>query len=84
MKYIKIFEDFKYNNQTGNNLTLDDIIDCIKNNGIIYSDIIINLPNNNSEIPLIPTSVDGDGLITIKYKNKLHYVNLSDVKKIEF
>ena len=37
MKYIKLFEDFKFKN-----ITQDDIIHCIKNNGYIYTKIIKN------------------------------------------
>ena len=31
MKWIKLFEDFKKNNEEGTLITQDDIINCIKN-----------------------------------------------------
>jgi hypothetical protein len=84
MKHIKLFENFKKNNNEGNIITKNDLIDCIKNNGVIYSDIVINKPDNDPNKPLIPTSIDDDGLITVNYDNQLYNVNIKNVKKIEF
>lgn len=84
MKWIKLFEDFKSNNEEGNLITLDDIINCIKNNGVIYTTIIKNLPDNDPEEPLKPLSVDDDGLITIEYNDNEYEVDIKNVKNIEF
>lgn len=84
MKWIKLFEDFKSNNEEGNLITLDDIINCIKNNGVIYATIIKNLPDNDPEEPLKPLSVDDDGLITIEYNDNEYEVDIKNVKNIEF
>jgi hypothetical protein len=84
MKHIKLFEDFKINNNTGELIKKEDIIECIKNKGVIYSNIVINKANNDPDKPLIPTSIDEDGLITVNYDNKLYSVNIKDVNKIEF
>ena len=43
------------------------IIDCIKNDGVIYATIIKNLPDNDPKEPLSPVSIDDDGLVTIEY-----------------
>lgn len=83
MKWIKFFEDFKVNNQQGDLITKEDIINCIKNGGVIYSTIILNFPDNDPEKPLKPVSIDEDGLITIQLEENEHYVKLEDVEKIE-
>lgn len=84
MKWIKLFEDFKSNNEEGNLITLDDIINCIKKNGVIYATIIKNLPDNDPVEPLKPLSVDDDGLITIEYNDNEYEVDIKNVKNIEF
>jgi hypothetical protein len=78
MKYIKLYEDFKVKN-----ISIDDIVNCITGNGIIYSTIIKNLPEHDVEEPLKPVSVDEDGLITIERDGKEYEVELKYVKQIE-
>lgn len=78
MKYLKIFEDFKYNN-----ITSDDIVNCIKNNGILYADIINNFPDNDPNDELIPVSVDND-TVTVEFNGNNYEVNIKNVKKIEW
>lgn len=78
MRYLKLFEDFKVNN-----ISEEDIINCIKKGGNLYSNIVKNLPNVNED-PLRPVSIDEDGLITIEYDGNEYEVNLRDVKKIEY
>jgi hypothetical protein len=72
-----ILERFKYDN-----ITLDDIINCISNGGFIYSKIVKGLPDNDPDKPLKPVDVDDDGLITIDYEGNLYSVDLKDVDKI--
>ncbi len=84
MKWIKFFEDFKQNNEEGSLISIDDIINCIKDNGVIYTSIIKNLPDNDPEEPLKPLSIDNDGLITIDYDGNEYEVDIKNVKKIEF
>jgi hypothetical protein len=83
MKYLNFFENFKMNNNQGDLITQDDIINCIKNSGVIYATIIIDSPGNDPETPLRPISIDDDGLITIELDNNEYYVDLKDVEKIE-
>jgi hypothetical protein len=83
MKHIKLYEDFKVNNQGGTLITLDDIINCIKNDGVIYATIISDFPDNDPEEPLNPLSVDDDGLVTIEYDGRQYEVKLDNIEKIE-
>jgi hypothetical protein len=84
MKWIKLFEDFKKNNEEGTLITQDDIIKCIGKNGSIYATIIKDLPGNNPKEPLTPIDIDGDGLITVEIDGKQYNIDLNDVEKIEF
>jgi hypothetical protein len=84
MKWIKLFEDFKQNNEEGTLITLDDVIKCIKEGGVIYATIINDLPGNDPKEPLKPLSVDDDGLVTIEYDDNQYEVELKNIKKIEF
>ena len=84
MKYLKLFEDFKNNNEEGSLITIDDIIKCIKDNGSIYATIVHNFPNNDPKEPLRPVDIDEDGLITVDYDGEQYEVDLRDVEKIEY
>jgi uncharacterized protein YwgA len=46
-RYIKTFEDFKMKN-----INIDDIISCIENGGLIYTNIVKNYPEHNPEEPV--------------------------------
>lgn len=78
MIYIKTFENFKVKN-----ITEDDVIECIKNGGYIYSTIIRNFPENDPEEPLKALSIDEDGLITIEFDGNEYEVDLKNVEKID-
>lgn len=84
MKWIKLFEDFKNNNQEGSLITQDDIINCIKSGGVIYSTIIKDYPDNNPEEPLNPVSIDEDGLITVEIDGNEYSIDIKNVEKVEF
>lgn len=79
MKWIKLFEDFKVNN-----ITQEDIIKCAKSGGVIYPTIVKCLPENDPKEPLRVVSVDEDGLITIEFDGNEYEVDLNDVEKIEY
>jgi len=83
MKWIKLFEDFKKNNEVGDLLKQEDIIKCIEKGGIIYATIVQEIPENDPKEPLKAIDIDEDGLITIEQNNKIGYVKLEDVEKIE-
>lgn len=84
MKYIKLYEDFKTNNQKGTLITIDDVINCIRNNGKVYATIIKNLPDNDPDKAITPVSVDDDGLVTIEYDGSEYEVKLNNIEKIEY
>lgn len=84
MKWIKLFEDFKQNNEEGTLITIDDIIKCIKERGVIYATIIKEFPENDPKDPITPVDIDEDGLITVKIDGKEYYVDLENVEKIEY
>ena len=83
MKYIKLFEDFKQNNGEGTLITVDDIVKCIKDGGVIYTTIIKDLPDNDPESAIKPVDIDDDGLITVEIDGKEYSVDLNDVERIE-
>lgn len=84
MKHIKLYEDFKTNNQDGDLIKVDDIINCIKSGGVIYATIIKNLPDNDPKEPLSPVSIDDDGLVTIEYDGSEYEIKLDNIEKVEF
>lgn len=79
MKWLKLFEDFKQNNIEGDLLKQDDII----KGGIIWATIVQEIPENDPKEPLKAVDIDEDGLITVEQDNKIGYVKLEDVEKIE-
>ena len=83
MKWIKLFEDFKQNNQEGSLLKQEDIIKCIEKGGTIYATIVQEIPENDPKQPLKAVDIDEDGLITVEQGSKIGYVKLEDVEKIE-
>lgn len=83
MKWMKLFEDFKQNNEAGDLLKQEDIIECIEKGGIIYATIVQEIPENDPKEPLKAVDIDKDGLVTVEQDNKIGYVKLEDVEKIE-
>lgn len=84
MKRLKLFEDFKNNNQEGTLITQEDIIKCIQNRGLVFATIVHNLPDNDPEEGLTPVDIDEDGLITVDYEGQEYTIDLEDVEKIEY
>lgn len=76
---IMMFEDFKQKN-----ITLDDVVRCIDNGGVLYATIIENFPDNDPEIPLNPVSVDEDGMVTVEIDSDNYEVHLKNIDKIEW
>jgi arsenate reductase-like glutaredoxin family protein len=85
MKHLKKFKIYEANFKV-NNITSDDIIKSIKNNGKVWSSIINNLPNHDKSIPLSPLSIDDeDSLVTILNKDGKQYeVDLKNIERVEF
>ena len=83
MKWIKLFEDFKKNNEEGTLITEDDIINCIKKRGLVFATIVHDLPDNDSKQGMRPIDIDKDGLITVEVDGKEYTIDLNDIEKIE-
>lgn len=83
MKWLKLFEDFKQNNEAGDLLKQEDIIECIEKGGMMYATIVQEIPDNDPKEPLKAVDIDEDGLITVEQDNRIGYVKLKDVEKIE-
>ena len=79
MKYIKLYEDFKQKN-----ITLEDIVNCIDNGGIIYANIVNNFTDNKPDEPINPVSVDDDGLVTVEINGNNYEVDLKNITKVEW
>ncbi len=79
-----LFEDFKKNNEGGTLITQDDVIECIKSDGVIYATIVIDLPGNDPADPLKAVSIDNDGLVTVEIDGSEYEVELRNVTKIEY
>jgi hypothetical protein len=82
MKFIKLYEDFKHNNNEGGLITIEDIIDCIKSNGIIHAKIIKGYSEEKPKDGIKPVSIDDDGLITVEVDGNEYSVDIEDVEKI--
>lgn len=83
MKWVKLFEDFKKNNEEGTLITEDDIINCIKKRGLVFATIVHDFPDNDPEQGMRPIDIDKDGLITVEVDGKEYTIDLNDVEKIE-
>ena len=83
MKWIKMFEDFKQNNQEGSLLKQEDVIRCIEKGGQLFATRVQEIPDNDPKEPLKAVDIDEDGLITVEQGSKIGYVKLEDVEKIE-
>ena len=78
MKYLKLFETFKVKN-----ITEEDIRNCIKGGGYVYSTILKDFPDNDPEEPLKPVSIDDDGLVTVSYNGTEYETNLKNIEKAD-
>ena len=79
MKYLKLYDNFK---QT--RISKDDIINCIDNGGVIYTNIVKDYPDNNPNEPIKPLSIDEDGLVTVDINGNDYEVDLSNITRIEY
>jgi hypothetical protein len=79
VKRIKLYENFKVNN-----ITSEDLEKCIGEGGVIYSKIVKEFPDNDPKKPLRPVDIDETGEITIDVDGDLYYVDLDDVDRVEF
>jgi hypothetical protein len=79
MKYIKIYEEFK-----DSDITVDDIIKVIKNNGFLYTKTIKDFYDHNTEDKVKPVEIDDNGDISLDIDGELYYTKLKYVYKIDY
>lgn len=79
MKYIKLYEDFK-----DADITIDDIISVIKNNGYIYVKSIKDLHEFDTDKPFKPVEIDNNGDISLDIDGQIYYTKLNYVYKIDY
>jgi (p)ppGpp synthase/HD superfamily hydrolase len=79
LTHLVLFEVFKQKN-----ITIEDIIKCIDNGGVIFADIVKDYPDNKPEEPLTPVSIDDDGLVTVDIDGETYEVDLQDINKIDY
>ena len=84
MRYLKVYEDFKKNNEEGSLITIEDIIKCIKSGGVIYATTVKEFADNDPKAALRPVNVDDDGEVTVEFEGKEYEVNLRNIESIEF
>lgn len=84
MKIYKISEKYKLNNIEGDLIKEEDILNCIKAKGVIYTDIVEDLPEDIADMPLNPVDIDSEGNITIEYGGDYHNVLLDNIKRVEY
>ncbi|CAG7580440.1 MAG: hypothetical protein SLAVMIC_00416 [uncultured marine phage] len=78
MKHLKLFEDFKVNN-----ITEEDVVNTITNDGVMYVTSIKDLPDHIVETPVTPVDIKGD-TITLNVDGKIYTTSLEFVDKIEY
>jgi hypothetical protein len=84
MRYLKVYEDFKKNNEEGSLITIDDVVKCIKSGGVIYATTVKEFADNDPKAALKPVNVDDDGEVTVEFDGKEYEVNLKNIESIDF
>ena len=82
MKWVKLFKEFKKNNEAGDLITPEDVIKAKKNDEKIYATIVGEMPGNDPKKPLEIIDVDEDNLVTVSNGNKIGYVQIDNIDKI--
>jgi predicted AAA+ superfamily ATPase len=79
VKYIKLFEDFKVNN-----ITIDDIIEVIKYNGKIFVSNIDDYKIEKEDESYTAVDVYDDGTIYLDINSNTYQTRLEWVTRIEW
>lgn len=79
LRKLSLFEDFKMKN-----ITADDIVRCIDQGGVIYATVVRGLPGNDPDMPMLPVSVDEEGVVTVFVDGAYREVALDNVDRIEW
>jgi len=84
MKWVKLFKEFKKNNEEGDLITPDDIINAKENDEKVYATIVGDIPGNDPKEPLQIIDIDEDDLVTVSDSDdKIGYVQLKNIDKID-
>lgn len=78
MKYLKLFEEYKVDN-----ITEQDIIDTIERNGKIKVSSVKDLPSHKKDEYIRPADIDGDSII-VDIDGHQYSTNLKFVTKMEY
>jgi hypothetical protein len=84
MRYLKVYVDFKKNNEEGSLITIDDVVKCIKSGGVIYATTVKEFADNDPKAALKPVHVDDDGEVTVEFDGKEYEVDLKNIESIDF
>ena len=79
MRYIKLYEDFKESDVTN-----DDIIQTIQNNGLIWTKSIKDCEEHDTDKPVKPIEIDDDNDISVEIDGKIYYTKLNYVYRIDY
>lgn len=80
---IKKFTQFINETELYNNINSIDIIECIKNKGIIKAKLLKNNSEYNSDEELTPYNYE-NGEVQVEYKGGIYYVNIDDVIYVQY
>ena len=83
MKWIKLFEDFKKNNEAGDLIKPDDIINAKENDEKVYATIVGDIPGNDPKEPLQIIDIEDDLVTVSDSDDKIGYVQLKNIDKID-
>lgn len=83
MKWVKLFKEFKKNNEEGDLITPNDVIKAKEDGENLYATIVGEIPGNNPKDPLEIIDIDEDDLVTVSDKSgEIGYVKLDNIDKI--
>lgn len=77
------FNKFISESEIFHNITEADIIECIKNKGVIKAKYLKHNTTYNSDMEIKPLNYD-NGEIEVEYEGDIYYVSLSDVIYLNF
>lgn len=82
MRVMK-FNKFISESEIFHNITENDIIECIKNKGVIKAKYLKNNQVYDSDTEIKPLNYD-NGEIEVEYNGDIYYVSLEDVIYLNF
>ena len=83
MKWVKLFKEFKKNNEAGDLITPEDVIRAKENDEKIYATIVGEMPGNDPKKPLEIIDIEDDLVTVSNDENEIGYVKLDNIDKID-